>query len=706
MIPNTKDRLLVTQGVTASSEFGISIADSAHVMTILRDTLYSDKIMAVLREYSANAWDAHRMVKKHDVPIHVTIPTPLTPALVIRDFGPGLSQHDVLQVYTQYGASTKRDSDDAVGMLGIGSKSGFAYSDSFTITSHHAGTKSTYVAALDTTNKGRISLLHEEPTDETGIAIQIAVQAKDIPAFEDKARDLFKYFRPWPQINIELEPLPAGQETNKHGVIYGNDDGGGQRQWVAVMGCVPYRVNLDQLTNDQNQSTVPEYLYKSSGALYFNIGDVQVNASREELKYNDSTKAALTKKFEDLIETFVRNMLKEIDASNLSQWAKRIKMQVFKKMYLPVPSNGKDWAVERISLKRELAITETYRLSTSMSPLGIAESLHISDIGGFVIVNDKHPLRGFPLSGYPHGDKLLVNKVGDTTSWPEVLVALDALFTELKVVGAPVVKLSDMNWTPKFRSGAGRVVNTKHRKRLFQFRHLEDQTYFGKPYSNHWEPVDREPADDDVYVILREFNVGHYDFYQKYRLYNTLVTAFGGTVPVIYGYKHTNQRPVEDDKCLGQPFLTVFDTYTEKLYKDPDVIAKYQAWAWYHEFRHYAVRDMCRLCDKFEDGHLVREFFENIIRSMQSQKDMTTVVKSGFECLHGVLGGRIKLEAVAAWLEFKDRYPLFTLDSFQLHHLWQSQDRSSLWLHYIRAEDALIKLEGQDDNAAPLLNHA
>lgn len=29
-------------------------------MTILRDTLYSDKVLAVIREYSANAWDAAR----------------------------------------------------------------------------------------------------------------------------------------------------------------------------------------------------------------------------------------------------------------------------------------------------------------------------------------------------------------------------------------------------------------------------------------------------------------------------------------------------------------------------------------------------------------------------------------------------------------------------------------------------------------------
>ena len=92
----------------------------------------------------------------------------MDPTLFIRDFGPGLSRNDVFSVFTQYGASTKRNDDNSVGMLGIGSKSGFSYADSFTITSWNGGTKSIYVAVLDETDKGIINLMHEEPCgDET-----------------------------------------------------------------------------------------------------------------------------------------------------------------------------------------------------------------------------------------------------------------------------------------------------------------------------------------------------------------------------------------------------------------------------------------------------------------------------------------------------------------------------------------------------------
>src|SRR4029077_7352887 len=129
MRSNESPRSVATSLPADSAAFGISAADSAHIMTILRDTLYSDKILAIMREYGANAWDANREAGRGQEPIEVTIPARGAPTLVIRDHGPGLSRDDIKKVYTQYGASTKRDSDLAVGMLGIGSKSGFAYTD-------------------------------------------------------------------------------------------------------------------------------------------------------------------------------------------------------------------------------------------------------------------------------------------------------------------------------------------------------------------------------------------------------------------------------------------------------------------------------------------------------------------------------------------------------------------------------------------------
>ena len=50
MIPTLTRRSVETSPVAASASFGISQNDVAHILTMLRDTLYSDRVLAVLRE--------------------------------------------------------------------------------------------------------------------------------------------------------------------------------------------------------------------------------------------------------------------------------------------------------------------------------------------------------------------------------------------------------------------------------------------------------------------------------------------------------------------------------------------------------------------------------------------------------------------------------------------------------------------------------
>jgi len=150
----------------------------------------------------------------------------------------GLSVDDVFTVYTQYGASTKRGANLSVGMLGIGSKSGFAYSDSFTVTSWHAGKKRIYVAVLDESKVGVINMLHEEDCGlhETGVEIQVAVRPNDILEFHNKARRLFQHFEPRPDINIDLPTAPSAITKLTHGTLV--EDTG--REWIALMGVMRF----------------------------------------------------------------------------------------------------------------------------------------------------------------------------------------------------------------------------------------------------------------------------------------------------------------------------------------------------------------------------------------------------------------------------------------------------------------------------------
>ena len=94
------NRLSQSQEFTSYS-FGIKESGLSHIFNVLRNQLYSDKILAVIREYSANALDAHAEVGKQEVPIEITIPTKLNLNFEVRDFGRGLTEKEIGEIREQ-----------------------------------------------------------------------------------------------------------------------------------------------------------------------------------------------------------------------------------------------------------------------------------------------------------------------------------------------------------------------------------------------------------------------------------------------------------------------------------------------------------------------------------------------------------------------------------------------------------------------------
>jgi DNA topoisomerase VI subunit B len=167
----------------------------AHIFSILRNSLYSDKAGAIIREYSTNAYDAHVQAGIKETPIKINCPSRFSPLLSIRDYGFGLNEEQIFNVYASYGESTKRHTNDQVGMMGLGSKSAFSYTDSFTVISYNDGLKKSYLAYIDDSGIGKIMKVNEEPTDETGIEIQVPVKPLDCYQFENAIVEAVKIFQ-------------------------------------------------------------------------------------------------------------------------------------------------------------------------------------------------------------------------------------------------------------------------------------------------------------------------------------------------------------------------------------------------------------------------------------------------------------------------------------------------------------------------------
>ena len=103
----------------------IDAEDMRYVASLLRNN-YSNTRLAVIREISANALDANAEAGVSRS-IEIKMPTSLNPTFAVRDFGGGLSQEDIFGLYSKYGKSTKRSSNNYIGAFGIGKFAPLSY---------------------------------------------------------------------------------------------------------------------------------------------------------------------------------------------------------------------------------------------------------------------------------------------------------------------------------------------------------------------------------------------------------------------------------------------------------------------------------------------------------------------------------------------------------------------------------------------------
>lgn len=697
MIPVANQRNVTQSGVMGTASFEISLDDSAHIMTILRDTLYSDKVLAVLREYSSNAWDAHREAGKADVPIEVTLPTAESLELVIRDHGPGLSHESVMNVYTQYGRSTKRDSNEAVGMLGIGSKSAFAYADSFTIVSCHGGHRRTYVAALDQSERGNVSLLHEEPCppEETGVTITLAVDRNDVEEFKRKAAQLYMFFEPRPQVNVTIPALPEEKLRSEYGVIFEQGDaqlsGGSRLGLRAVMGCVSYRVDLNQVS--RYGDGVPSFVHRLDGALFFKIGEVQVNASREELKYGEQTKRAIVGRVNELVDDYVKKMIAAVSDKAVSSWDRRVRMAGLAEMRTFIPTE----------LHPLLSPTVSFPTPNSFRLVWHEYGTKFENVDRIsvnpktrLLVNDANrSLKGYTFGSY---DYIVRRHRPDQTSpTPEVSnveTELAATITTLGIEGVPVVRMSTLPWRQtNHRSSAN---NEKHKLRLFMWD-ASNNSQYGVPYSDFWTGIDHVPDDDDVYVELSGFKpIGRLEdtnLVTYTRLAEKICGVLGIQMPVIYGYKVTQSEPSKARK--GKRLSDWYCGIVEKLVKTASFINYVDAFDWRRAGRgggYYSGGDIVAGSKKVSEllgaDHMISQFVDRyrIASTAAAPKILTD-----FQWMERILdqlemdGKRPRSSVHVAREKIESRYPLMKT-SRQIFDLFAGTHGDE-WKGYVKMID-------------------
>jgi hypothetical protein len=331
----------------------IEASSMGHIMGVLTK-MYPKPALAVLREYSTNARDSHIERGCADRPIEVTLPSPLSPFLKIRDYGVGMDAEDIRETYSRYGASTKRDTDEQTGALGLGCKSGLAYAQQFTLSGIKGGARIkgpgdtnfqpgqlVSMAELDRATADGERVMYTEVTIRTEIVVsrkkdggggmtlippyetgdeqgvEIVVPAVHVGDFADHARDLFRF---WPEGSV----LVDGRAPRRVDGLWIADDllltEETEEPVTVVMGGVPYPA--------PNQ-----YRYRGAHHLvaFVPMGAVNFTPNREQLVMDGDTPSVvreLLRREEEEKQPALRALVADADsapeAARVAQQAARM----------------------------------------------------------------------------------------------------------------------------------------------------------------------------------------------------------------------------------------------------------------------------------------------------------------------------------------------------------------------------------------------
>lgn len=287
------------------------------------DKVYTDKVWAVVREYTTNAMDANIAAGRGDLPIEITLPyyergswgnncaSKKSNLFRIRDFGEGLDENEIVQIFIVLGESTKRLDNAQTGNMGIGAKSGFAYGE-FTVTSIKDGKKWHYLAKRNNSNAPTLIPIGipQDTTEHSGLIIEFQVKDEDINQFRSRSFFIGQFAKVRPKFINDF-----GHKFDEHKPVISGDgwkviprtNSNYIEEFNVVMANICYVCRDRDLLNKLNS-----IIFTSQYGLVVNVGpgEVSIPPSREELEYTELTRRTLTKHIKSLEDS----IQKQVDA--------------------------------------------------------------------------------------------------------------------------------------------------------------------------------------------------------------------------------------------------------------------------------------------------------------------------------------------------------------------------------------------------------
>jgi len=324
IVNNREGGEIISNGVSQQKVFTLKANGKA--FKALSDTLYKNKIGSIVRELSCNAYDSHVEAGKADVPFDIHLPNHYEPTFYIKDYGVGMSRETIETIFSTYFETTKDGSNEGIGGYGLGGKTPFSMVDSYNIISVYNGKKYFYTAMIDEQDVPTLSLFSETDTDEcNGVTVEMNVDSGDFHRFRDEVEEQLRFFKVKPRIlngEIEFEDIEIVEEFGNIKVFRETPSSNFRGMYI-VQGGVCYRLDKNQL----NDKVADKEKLKILNALddfimFFNIGDIEVTISREDISYSRRTIESIERFIDTHVPLIVDKIKEKLESDEISIWDK------------------------------------------------------------------------------------------------------------------------------------------------------------------------------------------------------------------------------------------------------------------------------------------------------------------------------------------------------------------------------------------------
>ena len=285
-----------------------------HKLWAMIENPYKNPISSIVREYTSNCFDSHVEAGVDDaVTIKLGMSDSIGLYISFTDVGVGLSPDRMENVFLKIMKSTKENTDHMVGAFGLGSKSGLSYTPIFYMNTHFDGITYKYQYRKDSIEPV-LDLLQEYKENDirngSSIIIPIANE-HDLGLFVNACWDQLYYFK---NVVFNIDELENVVDSYtfadfKHSLYsdYKMYDGKSFKVRIDKVNAYPsWGLHIAngpvKYPIDHNNIKIPGSISYLPIALKFDIGELDIIQTREDVRYTDKTIKAIQDKVEDCIK--------------------------------------------------------------------------------------------------------------------------------------------------------------------------------------------------------------------------------------------------------------------------------------------------------------------------------------------------------------------------------------------------------------------